>query len=83
MVTDEPVATDDVMAFSEAPMLKALVDAGTLPAVEERLPAEADIYVSTVEKEIGQYSGDWRMPWRSPSDDKWTIGQIKLYFVAV
>ena len=43
---------------NEAPMLKALVSAGVLPPVEQRLP-EAPLMVT--EKEIGRYGGEIRM----------------------
>lgn len=42
----------------EAPMLKALVDAGTLPPVEERLPSEP--LVVTPAERLGEYGGTWR-----------------------
>jgi peptide/nickel transport system substrate-binding protein len=44
-------------AFGEAPLLAAEVEAGALPAVEERLPKEP--YVSKAD-EIGQYGGTFR-----------------------
>jgi peptide/nickel transport system substrate-binding protein len=43
--------------YGESPLLAAEVAAGTLPAVEDRLPAEP--YVSTAE-EIGIYGGTFR-----------------------
>ncbi|MBJ6360152.1 ABC transporter substrate-binding protein [Paenibacillus sp. MAHUQ-46] len=57
----------------EAPMLEALVKAGTLPALEQRLPVQADIMIEQVTDEIGTYGGDWKMPWTGPGD-KWGIG---------
>lgn len=45
--------------FNEAPVLAELVAAGTLPPVEERLPAEP-LVIEPVEG-IGQYGGTWRM----------------------
>jgi peptide/nickel transport system substrate-binding protein len=44
--------------FNEAPMLAAMVEAGQLPPVEERLPAEP-LVVQPVSS-IGQYGGTWR-----------------------
>jgi peptide/nickel transport system substrate-binding protein len=44
--------------FNEAPMLAAMVEAGDLPPVEERLPAEP-LVVQPVSS-IGQYGGTWR-----------------------
>ena len=43
--------------YQEAPVLAAMVEAGTLPPVQERLPAEPAV-VQPVE-EIGQYGGTW------------------------
>lgn len=45
-------------AFEEAPMLKAMVDAGTLPPVDERLPAEP--LVLEVVEQTGEYGGTLR-----------------------
>ncbi|WP_240760230.1 ABC transporter substrate-binding protein, partial [Phytoactinopolyspora endophytica] len=42
----------------EAPELKALVDGGELPPLEERLPASPMVVQPT--GEIGQYGGTWR-----------------------
>lgn len=44
--------------YNEAPMLAALVEAGELPPVDERLPVNP-LVVEPVE-EIGQYGGTWR-----------------------
>lgn len=44
--------------FNEAPSLAAMVEAGQLPPVEERLPAEP-LVVQPVNS-IGQYGGTWR-----------------------
>ncbi|NEU61918.1 ABC transporter substrate-binding protein [Paenibacillus taichungensis] len=68
----EPVVTDN--SAKEAPMLAKLVDEGKLPALAERLPASKDIMVEEVVEEIGQYGGDWNMPWTGVPD-KWGIGQ--------
>jgi peptide/nickel transport system substrate-binding protein len=43
--------------YQEAPALAAMVEAGTLPPVQERLPAEP-LVIEPVE-EIGQYGGTW------------------------
>lgn len=48
------LAAAETAAYSEAPMLAEQVQAGTLPAVEERLPVAQDIMVETG-IEIGQY----------------------------
>ena len=43
--------------YSEAPALAAMVKAGTLPPVDERLPL--DPVVHTPVEEVGQYGGTW------------------------
>ncbi|MCY3917186.1 MAG: ABC transporter substrate-binding protein [Chloroflexi bacterium] len=45
--------------YNEAPSLAEMVDAGELPPVDERLPAEP-LVIEPVE-EIGQYGGTWRL----------------------
>lgn len=60
----EAVAADlDAM---EAPQLAALVEAGELPPVEERLPAEPRV-VQMVDS-LGQYGGTWHRGWRGIND---------------
>ena len=41
------VASAEEEIVREAPMLQEMVAAGTIPALEERLPAESDVYVET------------------------------------
>ena len=45
------------MQYHEAPSLAAMVQEGTLPPLQERLPAEPMV-IQTVE-EVGQYGGRW------------------------
>jgi peptide/nickel transport system substrate-binding protein len=52
--------------YSEAPMLAAMVAAGTLPPVAERLPLEP--FINPVVDEIGEYGGTWRRAFSTPSD---------------
>lgn len=54
--------------FSEAPMLTALVDAGTLPPIAERLPVPDDLLVIQPLDEIGKYGGTWRRGFTGPGD---------------
>ncbi|NJN97156.1 MAG: twin-arginine translocation signal domain-containing protein [Anaerolineales bacterium] len=54
--------------FAEAPMLAELVEAGDLPAVEERLPGPEDVMVIQPLAEIGQYGGTWRRAFTGPAD---------------
>ena len=49
----EPTSTKDITRFSEAPMLAKQVRAGTLPPVEQRLPAKP---IVSKAPEIGTYS---------------------------
>ena len=60
-------------SFQEAPMLKARVDAGELPPLEERLPVAEDVLVIPVVEEIGEYGGTWRRGFSGPATDRtWT-----------
>jgi peptide/nickel transport system substrate-binding protein len=54
--------------FGEAPMLAALVAAGSLPPVEQRLPQREDLLVIQPLHEIGQYGGTWRRGFTGPAD---------------
>jgi peptide/nickel transport system substrate-binding protein len=65
----EPAAS----AYKEAPMLAALVQAGTLPAIEERLPKSP--YVITA-PEVGKYGGTWRRGFLGPSDRNGLIRMV-------
>ncbi len=60
--TPAPVETVEVTGYSEAPELAAQVQAGTLPAVEDRIPDADNVFVETVNAaggalEIGTYGG--------------------------
>ncbi|MCC6453854.1 MAG: ABC transporter substrate-binding protein [Caldilineaceae bacterium] len=50
----------------EAPMLAAMVAAGELPPLEERLPAEP-LVVEPIES-VGQYGGTWRRAFKGIAD---------------
>jgi len=52
--------------FSEAPKLAEQVAAGSLPAIDERLP-ENPLVVLPV-KSIGEYGGTWYRGWRGKAD---------------
>ena len=54
--------------FSEAPSLAALVRAGSLPAVEDRLPVAEDVFVVAPVDAIGEYGGTWRRAFTGPND---------------
>lgn len=60
--TPEATPAPEAQGYSEAPMLADLVQGGTLPKLEDRLPAEDDIFVDTADAagtplEIGTYGG--------------------------
>lgn len=54
--------------YSEAPMLTEMVDAGNLPAVEDRLPENPMMITPT---ELGQYGGTWRSALKGTGDNGW------------
>jgi peptide/nickel transport system substrate-binding protein len=55
-----------ISQYKEAPMLAELVQAGSLPPIEERLPKTPKV-LPTFES-IGEYGGAWRRAYRGPSD---------------
>lgn len=60
--TATPVPTVEVSKYKEAPVLAALVEAGTLPPVDERLP-KVPLVLAPID-EIGKYSSRrWRTFW--------------------
>ena len=64
MATADPAAAQS--KYHEAPALAALVEAGKLPPVEERLPKEP--LVEQVVDQIGTYGGTLRRGFLGPSD---------------
>lgn len=64
--------TGGAWAFQEAPMLKEMVDAGSLPPVDERLPVHPTV-VNAIE--VGHYGGIWHRAYNGPGD-RW--GPTKL-----
>jgi len=58
----------------QAPMLKAKVETGELPPLEERLPVEP--WVMEVFDEIGQYGGLWRRGFLGPADVGCNVGRV-------
>ena len=65
----QTVVVEKVVApskYSEAPTLKALVDKGELPPVEERLPEDPLVVLPI--KSVGQYGGTWYRGWRGIKD---------------
>lgn len=59
-------------AFQEAPMLTEMVEAGSLPAVDERLPTKPTVVNALT---VGEYGGTWRRAFNGPGD-RW--GPTKL-----
>jgi peptide/nickel transport system substrate-binding protein len=66
------------LGFEEAPALKALVEAGTLPPVDERLPKNP--LVLTPLESVGAYGGTWRTATFGGGDSEIerTIGYTRL-----
>ena len=69
-----------VEGFAEAPMLADQVAAGTLPAVEERIPDAENVFVETVDAtgaslEIGNYGGVINM---GPAGGSWGLSRPSL-----
>jgi len=54
--------------FNESPIFAAMVAAGTLPPVGERLPIPSDVLVLPVIDRIGDYGGTWRRAFTGPND---------------
>ncbi|MEE8306924.1 MAG: ABC transporter substrate-binding protein, partial [Gammaproteobacteria bacterium] len=71
--TPVPVPTADPTSANEAPMLQAMVSAGEIPPLDERLPV--DVQTIAVEDSIGQYGGTWYNV--TSGDDP---GNIKMAF---
>jgi peptide/nickel transport system substrate-binding protein len=71
VVKETPVANTEE-ASKESPILAALVSAGTLPALADRMPVQTDIMVEPVIEGIGQYGGDLKMA--LVAGDKWGVG---------
>jgi len=59
-------APEETAKYNEAPMLKEMVDAGTLPPIEERLPENP--LVIPVTESTGVYGGVWHRGFLGPSD---------------
>ncbi len=57
---------EPVSKFKEAPMLAKLVEAGSLPPVDERLPMNP--YIVDVAESIGKYGGNWRRGFSGVAD---------------
>ena len=60
--------------YNESPMLKRLVKAGKIPAVDDRLPlepyiVEGDKLVTNFTPKIGKYGGTFRLPMENPGGD--------------
>ena len=60
--------------YHEAPALKAKVEAGELPPVEERLPANPLVLEPL--NEVGQYGGTWN---RFTTDENWAQFRMNMY----
>lgn len=61
VVRYEAPAAPEVASFKETPALQPQVEAGTLPPVQERLPAKPRMSISGSQLSVGQHGGDIRM----------------------
>ena len=52
-------------AFQEAPMLTEMVEAGTLPPVDVRLPVKPTVVNAL---SVGEYGGTWHRAYSGPGD---------------
>ena len=68
-----PAPTAEVAKYNEAPALADMVSAGTLPAVDERLPDEP--VVTTPLEAVGKYGGTIHTASWWPE-----VGNVQLYF---
>jgi len=77
---EAPAAAAEPAAVSkEAPMLAAMVAAGTLPPLEERLPVNPMVVQPT--EGIGQYGGTWRSGLRGGADNAWLVRTIAYEYL--
>ncbi|MDI9483832.1 MAG: ABC transporter substrate-binding protein [Bacillota bacterium] len=70
----DATSSAETSRFKEAPSLKALVDSGELPPVEERLPVPEDVMVERKES-IGKYGGSFNFTFEGKGS-QWFYGKI-------
>lgn len=61
-------ASQALAEYKEAPSLTELVKAGSLPAVEERLPKKPETLQAST---VGNYGGTWRSALKGNNDEGW------------
>lgn len=71
----EETVDGTVIEDNQAPQLRALVDSGELPPLDERIPTNP--MVVTPREEIGQYGGEIRGMVRSTADGAWFERTVK------
>jgi len=79
----EELTGNKIESFNEAPMLSAMVAAGEIPPIEERLPEEPMVMVPL--EKIGQYGGKLRGAALSPTTggaESWTCRAQPLLMVS-
>lgn len=73
----EPTATEaappSTSAYIDSPMLASLVENGTLPPIEERLPENPMVF--PMKEMVGKHGGVMRRGFKGPGD-KWGISKI-------
>jgi peptide/nickel transport system substrate-binding protein len=82
LALDEIAGYAALPSYQEAPELAALVEAGLLPPVEERLPLEPRIVkLGQMVDGIGDYGGVWRDTYGVPTESwNWGAGQTQGWF---
>jgi oligopeptide ABC transporter substrate-binding protein oppA2 len=70
----QQASADVDLSQKEAPMLAEQVAAGTLPALEERLPAASDVMVEPDVLSLGNYGGSVSLRMREGA--RWNIGPL-------
>lgn len=79
---EEMLSYKKLDAYSEPEFIKKLVDAGTLPAVGERLPEEPQVVMNSFFSDgPGEYGGVMRDVWAAPTEGwNWAAGISQGWF---
>ena len=72
---EDSVSATAAADAKEAPALTAMVDAGTLPPLDDRLPSNPLVEAAS-SREIGVYGGVMRKVWRGAGKDKWGVTKM-------
>lgn len=72
---EDAVSPAAAAGAKEAPALTAMVNGGSLPALEDRLPSNP-LVESGPSREIGVHGGVMRKVWRGAGKDKWGVTKM-------